>query len=97
MSWTLDVGAQEVHRKFLWEIVLESSHLDNWGDVKLDLREMECDDVEWIGVAQDDVQWWTLNFGLSAADSYIILPDTWLFLHTPKILWDKSGNPVQGQ
>jgi hypothetical protein len=48
-------------------------------------------------VAQDDVQWWTLNFGLSAADSYIILPDTWLFLHTPKILWDKSGNPVQGQ
>jgi hypothetical protein len=31
-----------------------------WVDIKMDLKETGCEDVDWIHLAQDRVQWWVL-------------------------------------
>jgi hypothetical protein len=30
------------------------------GNIKMDLKRIMCEDVDWIRLAQDRVQWWTL-------------------------------------
>jgi hypothetical protein len=46
-----------------------------WEDnVKMDLREVGCEDGKWIELALDRVRWWALV--LSVLDLRIILPES---------------------
>jgi hypothetical protein len=55
-------GGRGMHKGYLWESQKERDHWeDKWVDnIKMDLREIGWDGMDWIDLAQDRYQWRTL-------------------------------------
>jgi hypothetical protein len=55
-----------MHIGYWWEIQKERNHWEDqdvggWVDnIKIDLREIGWDDMDWIDLVQDRDQWWAL-------------------------------------
>jgi hypothetical protein len=52
-AYTIFVGKPEGNRPF-------GKHRLRWEDIRMDLREIGWDSVDWIHLAQDRGQWWVL-------------------------------------
>jgi hypothetical protein len=53
----------EVHIECWWEDLREGDHVEDlrrrWEyDIKVDIREVGCGDMEWIDLAEDTDKWW---------------------------------------
>jgi hypothetical protein len=67
MRWEGSVarlGRGEAYTGFWWGNLREKDHLEEKrrreDNIKIDLQEVGCGDMDWIELAQDRDRWWTL-------------------------------------